>query len=285
MARVELPRELVEFHRENNRATAGDWDRFAGHRERMTALVREAGAGRLAVLGAGNGNDLDLAALAGQFEEIHLADLDPEALARARARQPEEVAARLRVHAPVDLSGALAQLRALRSRAVSGAHVERLSDAAAETVASALPGPFEVVLSACLLSQLMHGCYLALGSSRHPHLGELAGATALGHLRALARLLAPGGTALLVTDAVSSETYPLEELWGTRPPAEILRELDAAENLFSGTSPTALRQALTQDPVLAAQLERPRLVEPWLWRMGQELTVLVYAFVLRRRPA
>jgi hypothetical protein len=47
------------------------------------------------VLGAGNANDLDLAALATAFDEIHLADRDGDALSRAARRQTPATRLRL----------------------------------------------------------------------------------------------------------------------------------------------------------------------------------------------
>src|SRR5688572_8797242 len=98
-----------------NRDVRDLWDRYRTHRERLTAeiltlAVAAEPGGRLCLLGAGNANDLDLEALAGRFDEVHLVDIDPGALARASGRQSAAVRARLRLHAPVDLSGLYHQL-------------------------------------------------------------------------------------------------------------------------------------------------------------------------------
>jgi hypothetical protein len=149
-------------------------------------------------------------------------------------------------------------------------------------VLAALPGHFDVVLSACLLSQLMHSCYVALGLA-HPQLHMMATALAVTHLRSLAALVAPGGTGLLVTDTISSETYALEELWGDRPPLALLDEIDRADRTLSGTAPSFLRKILREDPEVAPLVTAPRLVEPWLWRFTEEMTFLVYALAFQRR--
>ena len=67
------------------------------------------------MLGAGKCNDLDLGALAGVFDEIHLVDLDRAALASAVSREPPDVRARLVPHAGVDL-GLLTNKRAEKWR-------------------------------------------------------------------------------------------------------------------------------------------------------------------------
>ena len=102
---VVVPSGLVELHRALNRETADSWRTFADHRARVTALALEAGGETCAVLGAGNCNDLDLEALAQRHREIHLVDLDREAVTRARERQPPTVAERFRALAGLTTRG------------------------------------------------------------------------------------------------------------------------------------------------------------------------------------
>jgi hypothetical protein len=274
---------LLASQRANNRSTAGAWETFADHRAQTTALALEAAGPRVAVLGAGNCNDLDLAALATRAREIHLVDLDAEALGRARDRQDPDVARTLSLHAPLDLTGgALARIAAFGRKPPTDVQLDPLPDSSADAVVAALPGRFDTVLSACVLTQLLHACHAALGEG-HPAAQDAAFAVALGHLRAMARLTAPGGTAVLVTDAISSATYPLDELWGSQEPLALLRALEAGYNVFSFTASSLLRRTLIEDEVIAPLLERPRLVEPWLWHLGPDATLLAYAMVCRAR--
>jgi hypothetical protein len=285
-----LPPELVDLHRGYNRDTAGNRDTFAGHRARVTALIVEAAgqgaagngeAGRCALLGAGNGNDVDLLALLAKFREVHLIDLDREAIAATRDRLPPQLAARVFLHGPIDLGGGLARLSAWRKRAVTPAELGALPGQSAAEALAALPERFDVVASCCLLSQIVHTCDRVLG----PHHGQLeavACALVVAHVRVLVQLIAPGGVGLLITDTVSSETYPLEELWGTRPPLALLDELEAAQNQLSGTGPVFLRRILRTDDVVAPLVAGVRLVEPWLWRFNATLTLLAYALRVGR---
>src|SRR4029077_12213924 len=102
---------------DGNRKTRDLWERFRRHRRRVTAEIlalapggNGARGGRLCLLGAGNANDFDLEVLAARFDEVHLVDIDPGALANANSRQSAPARAKLRIHAPVDLSGLYHQL-------------------------------------------------------------------------------------------------------------------------------------------------------------------------------
>jgi hypothetical protein len=247
----------------------------------VTALALAPAGERCALLGAGNCNDVDLPALTARYREVHLVDIDREAVAGARARQPPEVSARLVLTAPVDLTGVLDRLPAIGKRTLSTAELGALPGAGADAVLAAIPARFDVAVSACVLSQVVHTCARALGPE-HPQLEAVACALVVAHVRALAQLVRPGGTGVLVTDMVSSETYPLEELWGERSPAALVDHLEATGNHLSGTAPSFLRRILLTDPDVAPQLDPPRQVEPWLWRFNPELVLLAHALVFTR---
>jgi len=276
------PDDLAEIHRRYNRNSEGCWAQFAEHRALLTGLARQAGGQRLLVLGAGNCNDLDLPALAGAYSEIHLADVDEEALGRARDRQPPEVQKVLTLHAPLDLSGALPRLREFHQERPTAAQIAVLPGNIVDHVTMSIRGTFDTVMSTCMLSQLMHGARVAMGD--HPDLELVATALALGHLRAMVRLVRPGGHGIFASDTCSSEMYPaLEERWRQFSPLAVLTRLEETENLLSGTRPSMVFEALTADGVIAPQLAKaPQLIEPWLWRMGQ-LVLLVYGVTFKKR--
>lgn len=276
------PAPILEHHRDNNRASAAGWDAFDRHRQRVTALIAETAGDRLALVGAGNCNDVDLAALAPLYPEIHLIDLDPEALGRARTRQTAPVQAQLTLHAPVDVSGVYAELPRFRGQTLSPAELEALPDRALARARAGLPDGFATVVSACCLSQLMHSLFIALG--RHPQLDALATALGRAHLRFLLSLARPGGRVLLLSDVVSTETFPLRELWGTRPPLALLGEIERSGNFLSGTAMTFIRRLLVSDAPAAALAAGPsEVIEPWLWELSEDLAFLVYGLRIRRR--
>ncbi len=277
---------LTEIHTRSNRQTEEYWDLYEEHRERLTSLVKaRAPSGHrgstLCVLGAGNCNGLDLDALLGCFERIHLVDLDSGALERAVERCPPATRRRLVMHAPVDLSGVLPALPRWRGEPPEPLELASLFGAAPRTIAATLPGPFDVVVSDCILSQIYWTCFQALGNG-----GALRDvlATALAiHLRSLAALTFPCGTALLITDAVTSETVPLGELFERYDPLELLHGLDRQGLLFSGTSPAFIARELAGE-TLAGDFGPPEIIAPWLWRMGRSRSALVYALALAKKP-
>lgn len=262
--------DLTALHRGFNATTRAHWDRYAAHRRRVTTLLRAGGngQGRLCVLGAGNCNDLDLAALLQRHREVHLVDLDREAVEAGVARQRLPSGAAVRVFAPVD---ALARLGALQQRApdapLDDADVAAYAEAPARELPAQLDGPYDAVASCCLLTQLIDTLVHRFGET-HPRFAALVQAVRLGHLRLLASLAAPGGVAVLVTDFLSSEAYP--PLSTLAPPmlGRALAEQVQKGNVFHGVHPGALMQALRGDAVLAARAEAIETAQPWVWDIG-----------------
>jgi hypothetical protein len=274
---------LVDLQVRNNDRSAGLWDLYAGHRSRLTGLVagEAVPAGRVLVLGAGNANDLDLGEVARGVDEVHLADLDAAALGRAVRRQDEATRARLVVHPGRDLSGLLDRLPSWRTQPPDAETLARAAPLAGAQVAAHLQGPFDVVVSDCLLSQVAWTCFRALGDG--PLLMDVLDVALAAHLRALVALTRPGGRCLLATDVVSSESQPLERLLAALDGEALLARLESRRELFSGTSPALARLMLGQDPALARHVEDVKLATPWLWRVSRQRTVLVYALEFRRR--
>jgi hypothetical protein len=260
-----------------NREVRDLWARYQGHRQRLTAeLVALAPGGRLCLLGAGNANDLDLDTLAARFDEIHLVDLDPAALARARGRQSAAVRAKLRDHAPVDLSGLYHQLDHRRLPAA-----DALVAAGTTDVLGRLPAGFDVVASCCVLSQ-MSWALETLASAQAP-LEVLQQVLLRVHLRTMLGLLAPTGAALLTADLVSSNVYPLDELGPDEDLRALAQKLAADRLAYPVCNPELIRLTMRHDELLAHTAVPPQLGQPWLWTGPRGLTYLVCPLVLRLR--
>lgn len=271
-----------------NRSTKTHWQHFAQHRARVQELIltgRElTPGGKFLALGAGNCNDLELRGLLEAFNEVHLVDIDPDALSAAADRQGVAGSAGLKLHAPIDLTGIANRVSEWKTAMPALADVRQ---AVGESSSAAMPevgGPFDVVLSSCLLSQLVGYATDALGGEKHAGFRELVCEIRARHLRLMLDLLAPGGTGLLISDLVSSDSrddltrVPEHELPG------LVQKLASDRNFFSGLYPDAMAATLKSEPRLAGLAMDVRLLSPWLWRLGPLRTFLVYALRFRRSP-
>jgi len=268
---------FVRQQLELNAGTRNSWDLFRGHRQKVTGLLRAGsapGPARLCVLGAGNCNDLDLPTLLGVYKEVHLADVDAEALLQGTVRQQLGDSPAVQRHGGIDLSGAYDILAAWSPQnAIPDPDLARCRDEPVRRVAPALPGPFECVASTALLTQLIK-CAVATVGETHPRFLEVVQAIRAGHLRLLTHLVAPGGTGVLITDIVSSDTFPGLGSVPEDSLAGVLARLIQDRNFFHGVNPAVLAAFFSTDPIVAPQVERMEFIKPWLWDLGPRVYVV-----------
>jgi len=285
MTSLSSPAEQIEEQKQNNRSALPHESWFASHRRRLTDLICARAvpgqAGRLCVLGAGNCFDLELERLAQSFAEVHLVDIDRAALEQARVAQDAAVRSRLVLH-ELELSGLHQELLAWRDMRTTPEAMMKVPSVASKRIADALPGGFEVVVSACLLSQLQFSLRAVLGD-RHQLFEAARQLQNLVHLRTLARLLAAGGSALLVSDLTSELNHPLHELEPDADLIALLHELVRLGKVIYAVNPELLAFTAREDPYLARHVEALPVRDAWLWQNGPERTFLVYALELRRR--
>jgi hypothetical protein len=264
------------FEQKGNREGRDLWDRYAVHRQHLTDAVLALGGGRLCLLGAGNANDYDLTALAQRFDEIHLVDIDPAALARATSRQAAPVRNKLKSHAPVDLSGLFHQLDAGRLP-----DHDQLVERGLKDVLGRLPADFEVVVSGCVMSQISWS-FARIGGDDLDLRTLLEQAMANVHLRTLLALLRPGGAALLAADLISTDNYPVDEIPEGTDLQALVAQLSAERVVYAVSNPELLQQMLRRDRQLRALCASNQIGQPWLWTGSHDRTYLVYPMVLRR---
>ncbi len=252
---------IRELQRRRNAESRLAWDHFSGHRDKVTRLtltaLRGHRQGRLCVLGAGNCNDLDLEALLQSGAEIHLADLDGEALALATERQG------LSGHGSIHLQGGLDLAQGV------------------EPPPALAQAPFDVVLSSCLLTQLIEPVIDAMGNES-AILPDTLQALRRGHLGLMLDLLAPGGAALVVSDLVASDSVPGLADTPAAAVNDLMTRLIQEHNFFSGANPFALLTDLRDDPGLRDRVDKVAMIEPWIWRFSAARSFLVYAIALHR---
>ena len=266
------------YARELNRRFPDSWESYAGHRKRVTELIGELPRGaELCVFGAGNCNDLELEQLASWFSEIHLLDLDGEALERSRDRQSAVVKAQLVLHPDVDCSGMLAHLDDWGERFPDRNQLAESAVAAAQDIVRGLRRNFPAVVSTCVLSQLALPFQRAWITSRS-NWGDLLSTINAVHLATLAGSTSPGGRGLIVFDTSSSKDTPaLAEQRGrsTEELEEFVSEARAAGGLGLRPDPRDLLRQLSA-PGLRALVGGAELGSPWLWHLGSD-TQLVYS--------
>jgi hypothetical protein len=145
-----LGRRQVAF----NATSRDQWEAFGEHRRCLTRVLTSGATverSRLCVLGAGNANDLDLPALLAAYREVHLVDIDAEALAHGAARQAVAGHPRLHLFGGVDVTATLGVLADRTPRSELGpADLDALAAWPASRVAQVLPGGFDRVASTCL---------------------------------------------------------------------------------------------------------------------------------------
>lgn len=277
----ELPESERDLQRRRNLETRDAWQRFAGHRDQVTrrlTAVSDLPAGRLAVLGAGNCNDLDLPKLRQVFTEVRLIDLDLESVESGVRRQERQQVNKGVSEAPCHIGPRLDLLgKAIRKRPGSDAAAPDLQ---LEVMPESLRGQFQVVGSVGLLSQLIDTW--VRGAREGQDVSQAVRDIRQGHLLQILELLRPGGTGWLMLDFVSSETAPGLIDCPERELSAYATSLLAQGNHFLGINPFVVAQDFVQNKRLRQFSERLRHAGLWCWDLGPR-TYAVWALRFQRR--
>jgi len=253
-----------------NRESRDRWAQYAQHRQRVTQLLLPAtqARGQLLVLGAGNSNDLDLSALLPVFAEIHLVDMDSEALSSGVLRQNVPRHPAISLHAGIDLTG-IADICAEWSETAlpTSRQLDATIHLARHHSWSHIPTDCQVAASIGLLSQLTEMVLRSLGE-QHSRAMELLAAVRARHMQLLLESVRPGGRAVLVTEIVSSASYPELPQTPESELSDVLRRLIANRNFFTGLNPAVLEALWHESPQVAPLVEHVQLSKPWLWDFG-----------------
>jgi hypothetical protein len=274
-------------HRHRNADSRERWECFATHRQKVTELLlasHPAGQARLCLLGAGNCNDLDLTALTSGFAEVHLVDLDQEAIRGGVVSQKLDDANQIRLHGDLDVAGCNEIVSDWTPEQLpADADIQRCIDTVNAYPPLRITGPFDVVASVCLLTQLFDSLSMSLGGE-HPRFLELLTCLRLRHVRLLFELLQPGGIAVLITDFVSSSTVPELATTSDHDLPRLAAKLISSRNFFTGTNPGVLHKLFQNDAVVGPQLSQLEMTKPWLWDFGPR-TYAVYAITAKKQAS
>lgn len=276
---------LTDDHIAANRSALAHFEAFEGHRDRLTSLVVSAAPaaerGSLCVLGAGNAFDLDLPKLAAHYSEICLVDLDEHAVAAAIARQPPEVRALTRQVAPVDLSGLLDCADRWARFEVTPDELAAHATHTARQARDKVGASFDVVVSACMLSQMQLDVLRGFGD-QHRLFPVVSWTLSVAHFRTLAELTKPGGTAVFATDLTEASIHPLAEDYARDAGLALVAEASRRRQVFDFADPGHVRSLIDDDPALLRAFPSWQLADAWVWQNGPTTRFLVYGAVLPR---
>lgn len=272
-------RQQIKQQKEANKESLKYFKDFEEHRRQQTDFILSSGTknGRLCVLGAGNCFDMDLARITAHFAEVHLVDIDRDAIRRAQARLSGAAAKKVILHGPVDVSGCNKHLENWRDCKVTPETLFEFPENAAGRITAQLPGPFDCVVSSCLISQILFTCTEVMGE-QHPLLQAALITLLVTHLRVMVALTKHGGRALWITDVSSNRIAPLSGSTNIDNKLDLLDELASRNQIFNYLDPMLIRDLALQDPYLSAKTSMDPLQRAWLWRNGPQDTFLVYGF-------
>ena len=268
-----------------NANTRPQWEAFENHRQHTTKIICDAtkhlpltqAEPEIAVLGAGNGNDLDLETIANSYLRIHLFDFDPSALEYLKSKHlgTDSLSNSVVIEPPVDLSGISAQLDNLPSK-LTESWISELAENARQAKNVLPDRQFDVVVSTCLTTQLLSGIVNSMGDDS-PYKNFMMLAMRDGHLKLMDNLIRPGGAGVLITDFVSSDTLPeLATADTTESVLATARKAIDERNFFTGTNPWAIKDALAK-LIVEDPFGPWSIAPPWRWQIGGERSYLVTA--------
>jgi hypothetical protein len=257
---------LLARERDRNSSTRGAFASYKDHRARQMALLDGVSGERIAILGAGNCNDVDLAALARAFGEVHLFDIDGEALAGAVARQSKEVKRACHLHER-DLTGVASFLEEWRDDPPEMMPAQMAAWAKLAPLIEEA-GVFDTVISTCMLSQVAINLRDFFGVV--PALNSALCAAVVGHLMLAAGLTRPGGILLVVSDCITDK-FPIHQEAKRQGPLKAIFSLADQGAAFPGTDPRLVADVLAGTEVAKAEFK-----DAWIWELTEQ-AYLVYA--------
>jgi hypothetical protein len=194
--------------------------------------------------------------------------------APSQAARRQGVLQRVRLHAPVDLTGIAPSLAQWSEAMPSPQEVCRVAQMAQQ---EALPklGEFDVVLSPCVLSQLIYPLRVRVGAL-HREYPRLREAMRNRHVRLMRSLLARGGRGVLVIDLASSASFAGMAQVQEAHVQDLMENLIRRDKIFRGLEPQAVVKAIEAAGGADVQIARP-----WLWHLSLQKTFLVYGVTFR----
>ena len=261
------------------------WSAFAAHRKKVTNVLRTVAPnpnGSLSVWGAGRTTDLDLSSLLQHYATIELVDLDPELTRGALVQRELKTNSNVTVAPRVDITGVNEQLEAFKDSPTES-KLEAIIDSSQHTKLDL--GQYDVVVSTCLLSQVLRQVFSCLAESGLPnsvtnqYLPRILRAIREKHIELILDHTLPGGSGVLITDLTSSHALP-EMLMEGADLQQLLMTKVVKGNHFHGLNPRLILEA-SQTERIASKLDDVQITSPWVWN-SIEMQYLCVAFQFRK---
>jgi hypothetical protein len=274
---------LIRTQIERNQESRNKWDLYQSHREKITALLiskSKSKDDKLCILGAGNCNDLNLNVLTKYFREIHLVDIDEQAIYDGILRQELGNSDNIYVHGSIDLTGSLPYLRELKQDKKHA--TMEVKDFIQKTILPLnldINEPFGVVASLCTLTQLISTVVDALGDD-HTYFSDFILKIRNHHLNQLVNLVEPEGWGFLITDIVSSDSFAKMSTISEENFLEVINQLILNQNFFHGVNPYRINSVLSSNPFVS----KTQILHPWRWNFGERIYA-VCALEIQKRTS
>ena len=246
------------------------WDRFENHREIVTNTLKSFASenSSLCVLGCGTSFDLELPALARCYGKLTLVDIEGDAIQLGIQKQGLQNCDKINIIGGLDITGVdknLTQFKRQPSRKL----LDQIIMAARDYLPRGLQS-YKVVASTCLLSQLLAKATDCVGESDHRFI-EFLIAIRKRHVEIMLDILEPGGTGVLITDFVSSESLP--ELFSvpTKDLQSLLQKAIQEKNYLHGLNPKMVA-AVFHDSSVSERITSLKVSIPWRWQRVTKCT-------------
>lgn len=274
---------LIRTQIERNQESRNKWDLYQSHREKVTALLiskSKSKDDRLCILGAGNCNDLNLNILTKHFREIHLVDIDEQAVYDGILRQELRNTDNIYVHGSIDLTRSLPYLSELKqNKKYTEMEVKDFIQKTILPLNLDINEPFGVVASVCTLTQLISTVIDALGDN-HTYLSDFILKIRNHHLNQLINLLEPEGWGFLITDIVSSDSFAKMSTISEENFSGVIDQLISNQNFFHGVNPYRLNSVLSSNLFVS----KTQILHPWRWNFGERIYA-VCALEIQKRTS
>jgi len=285
---------ILQTQKRANVETRDRFTLYETHRKKSTELIlSKCSCGKILIIGAGNCNDVDLPTLCEHFEQVHLVDIDEDALRHGLRQLGPTPPNNVFLHV-----NDVTQILPVYQEMIQKPYSSTIRRTMARLFSLSFPSlpflkeSFNIVVSQCILSQLVHPA-VKLWQEEHkynPTVGRLlkafVHALSANHLKEMASYLSKGNIGIVITDVVSSDDvgHPISK------PQSILEQCYFGQhsNFYGknllGTNIVAVYDDFRNElsNIIRLEVHKPTLAPSWKWTFSETREYIVQAFVFHR---